>query len=109
MPKRCCETDQNFDFIKNAIVDMKDKFLAYWEKIIDEALICHMLDPRFKKSYLEGKVLKKRATDLFKSRFGSYESLNLNSQAETSSDTSTKEKPKTLMEKDDLKGYKHQK
>ncbi|RNA12619.1 hypothetical protein BpHYR1_053167 [Brachionus plicatilis] len=54
-----CEADKNFDFVHDAIKIMKSKFEDYWIKILDKALICFILDPRFKTQYIDCRLLKK--------------------------------------------------
>lgn len=51
---------------------MIDKFNLYWPKIKDVALICHILDPRFKLLYVQGREQKRYAKNMLIDCFENY-------------------------------------
>ena len=51
---------------------MKVKFNEYWPLIKDDALICHLLDPRFKHSTFNGTTNKKNVGFKYLSKIDFY-------------------------------------
>jgi hypothetical protein len=45
---------------------MKEKFDKYWSDLDEYSLVCHILDPRFKYSFLSARVAKTEATKTLK-------------------------------------------
>ena len=60
--------------LKDGIKRMKNKFNEYWPKFKDYALVCMILDPRFKLYFLVNLNEKKEAKDLFVSNYNKYHS-----------------------------------
>lgn len=96
-----CEADKKFDFVHDAIKIMKSKFEEYWIKILDKALICHVLDPRFKAHYIDCRLLKKKSVFLIKKLIDIYQTSidSSPSQPSTSTNIEKKERSLTLMER----------
>ena len=59
-----CARDTKFNFLQDCIKLMKGKFDEYWPYIKDDALICQLLDPRFKHASIVG-TNKKNVITLF--------------------------------------------
>lgn len=64
--------NKKFDFLKDALNGMMEKFKKYKTKIIDYALICHVLDPRFKLTCIQSKDDKRQAKELIENLFEIY-------------------------------------
>ena len=47
-------------FLNDSIKAMEEKLDPYWNRIKEHAMICHLLDPRFKDSLISEKDLKKK-------------------------------------------------
>ena len=69
--------------LKDGIKRMKNKFNEYWPKFKDYALICMILDPRFKLYFLVNLNEKKEAKDLFISNYNKYNLKYKSSNRET--------------------------
>ena len=80
-----------YEFIKRALDGMMEKFKKYHQKVIDHALICHILDPRFKLFCIQQKDEKRNAKNLIENLFELY-SINakVDSQKQDSSNKSKK-------------------
>ncbi len=64
--------DNSNEFLRNSIESMKVKFNEYWPLIKDDALICHLLDPRFKHSTFNGTTNKKNVGFKYLSKIDFY-------------------------------------
>jgi hypothetical protein len=53
-----CAVSEDYTHLKSSILKMQNKLDEYWPKIKDVALVCQLLDPRFKHSTLKSAANK---------------------------------------------------
>jgi hypothetical protein len=53
-----CAANEDYVHLKSSIFKMQTKLGEYWPKIKDAALVCQLLDPRFKHSTLKSAANK---------------------------------------------------
>ena len=53
-----CFASEDYKHLKSSISKMQTKLDEYWPKIKDDAIVCQLLDPRFKHSTLKSTANK---------------------------------------------------
>jgi hypothetical protein len=62
---KACSLNNSIKYLWSSIKSMQDKFDEYWPLIKDEAIVCQLLDPRFKILTIEGNIRKKEVRNIY--------------------------------------------
>ena len=64
---------ENMSYFHDGIIDMQEKLEEYWPNLEKLAVVCMILDPRFKLDFIDGKSSKKEAKSDFTKIYKVYE------------------------------------